>query len=221
MDSTASPTMEVRAARASSVIVHRVPPATREAFREWQRGITRAAEGFSGYQGTEQYPPTSPDERDWVVVIHFVDAAALQRWIDSPTRAEWTARIPSEARGFRVKTLPQGLGAWFADHVNDGVFPPHWKMALTVLLGLYPIVMLLTIFLTPHTQGFGLAVAMLIGNATSVCMLEWWGMPILNRVLGPWLRARGDVGKRVSLVGLLAILGILGGLALLFRQVTG
>lgn len=216
-----TPSMEVRGARASSVIVHRVPLASADRFMEWQRGITRAAEGFAGYLGTEQYPPSGLEHRDWVVVIHFTDAAALQAWLDSAVRAEWTAKLPSEVRDFQMKTLPGGFGAWFARQVDDTGFPPHWKMALAVLLGLYPIVMVLSIFLSPHTQKFGLAVAMLIGNAASVSILEWWGMPVLNYILGPWFRAKSEKGRVVSIVVGFLIVVVLGVMALLFRQVSG
>jgi antibiotic biosynthesis monooxygenase (ABM) superfamily enzyme len=217
----ARPLLEVRGARASSVIVHRVPTDCAERFLEWQRGITRAAEAFSGYQATDVYPPADPRQPDWVVVIHFDNSEALQRWLDSPLRAEWTAKLPAKIADFRLKTLSAGFGPWFAGLVGGGGLPPHWKMALAVLLGLYPIVMLLTIFVSPHTSRFGLAAAMLIGNAISVALLEWWGMPVLNMVLGPWLRANGKKGKTLSAVGLLLILGVLGVLTLLFRQVTG
>jgi antibiotic biosynthesis monooxygenase (ABM) superfamily enzyme len=82
--------------------------------------------------------------------------------------------------------------------------------------------MVLAIFVTPYTNDwFGLAIAMLIGNALSVVLLEWWGGPAINRLLAPWLRASGEKGKTLSIVGLLLILGVLGALTLLFRQVTG
>jgi hypothetical protein len=54
------PAVELRARRASSVIVHRVPTESVARFMEWQRGITRAAEGFAGYQATDVYPPADP-----------------------------------------------------------------------------------------------------------------------------------------------------------------
>jgi antibiotic biosynthesis monooxygenase (ABM) superfamily enzyme len=216
----ARPPWEVRGARASSVIVHRVPASRVEPFLQWQQGITRAAEAFPGYQATEVYPPVPGAQLQWVVVLHFDTAEALQRWLTSPVRAEWTARLPTEDADFQLKTLGSGFGPWFAGLVEGGGLPSHWKMALAVLLALYPTVMVLNIFISPYTKGLGFAVAMLIGNAVSVAILEW-GMPWLNPVLGPWLRAKGARGRTVSLVGLVVILGVLGVLTLLFRQVTG
>jgi antibiotic biosynthesis monooxygenase (ABM) superfamily enzyme len=45
-------------------------------------------------------------------------------------------------------------------------------MALTVLLGLYPTVMLLTLTVGRATRPFRLAAAVLIGNALSVSILQ-------------------------------------------------
>jgi antibiotic biosynthesis monooxygenase (ABM) superfamily enzyme len=216
------PPLEVRGARASTVIVHRVPPDSVERFLAWQRGITGSAEASPGYQATEIYPPADPKQPEWVVVIHFDNSEALQRWLASPARAEWTARLPAEIADFRLKTLSGGFGPWFAGLVADGGLPPPpWKMALTVLFALYPTVMLLNFFLSPFTLPlFGLAVAMLIGNAASVSFLEWLAMPVIRRLLGPWLRANGKEGRVVSLVGLILILAALTLMTFLFSLMT-
>jgi antibiotic biosynthesis monooxygenase (ABM) superfamily enzyme len=211
---------EVRGVRASSVIVQRVAPEAREAFMEWQRGITAAAADFPGYQTTEIYPPLD-QRQEWVVILHFDDQKTLQDWLTSPTRAEWVARRPYDSRDYRLKTLPSGFGPWFAGLTEDGGPLPHWKMILTVLFGLYPTVMLLAIFLAPYTQRLGLAAAMLISNAASVCFLEFVGTPITRWLLRPWLRAGGKEGRTTSLVGLVLILVSLVGMAALFRLVTG
>ena len=213
--------LEVRGARSSSVIVQRIPAHATEAFMEWQRAITVDAAQFPGYQTTEIYPPSNEQE-EWVIVLHFDDSKNLQAWLDSPKRAEWMAKLPCEVRDYRLKMLPGGFGPWFAGLGEDGGLPGHGKMILSVLLGLYPIVMLLTILVSPCTvRWFGLAVALLIGNAISVVILEW-GTPALSRsVLAPWLRAKGREGLRVTLIGTAIILAALVVMAALFRLVTG
>jgi antibiotic biosynthesis monooxygenase (ABM) superfamily enzyme len=219
----ARPRLEVRGPSASSVVVHRVPPDGVERFLEWERGITRAAEGFPGYRATDLYPPADRRQAEWVAVIHFDTPEALQRWIDSPARAEWTGKLPREIGDFQLKTLPAGFGPWFAGLVRGpgGGLPPSWKMALAVLLALYPTVMVLTIFVSPVLSPLGFAVSMLIGNALSVALLQWALMPVVEAVLRPWLRAKADQGMALSVGGLLLILFLLAGMAVLFRQVTG
>jgi antibiotic biosynthesis monooxygenase (ABM) superfamily enzyme len=217
-----SPQMEVRGSRSSTIFIHRVPAEKAERFMELQRSITRAVEGFAGFQGTEVYPPAAPQGVEWVTVIHFDKPADLQYWLDSAVRAEWIAKIRGEIGEFRLKTLPGGFGPWFAEEAQEkGGLPPSWKMALTVLVGLYPTVMLLQIFVGPHTSPLGLALSVLIGNAVSVCILQWGVMPVLNAMLRPWVRANAAEERALSLGGLALLLVVLGVMAALFRLATG
>ena len=94
-------------------------------------------------------------------------------------------------------------------------------MVLTVLLGLYPTVMLLTIFVGPYTSRLGMAVSMLIGNALSVSSLQWLVMPVLTRMLAPWLEADARRARTLSYGGLALISVLLAALTFGFRHVTG
>jgi antibiotic biosynthesis monooxygenase (ABM) superfamily enzyme len=213
--------VEVRVSRASSVIVHRVPPGGGEPFLEWQRGISAATAEFPGYVQTDVYPPAE-GQHEWVVILHFDAPEALQRWLQSSLRKEWIAKLHGTKVRFEQQTLPGGFGAWFAGRLGrpEGL-PPPWKMALTVLLGLYPTVMLLTLFVSPYTDRLGRAASMLIGNALSVSLLQWAVMPALQVVLGPWLRANGPKGTAVTVRGLALVLVALAAMTFLFRAVTG
>jgi antibiotic biosynthesis monooxygenase (ABM) superfamily enzyme len=213
----------VHVSRASSVIVHHVPAGAVDRFLALQEGFTQAVEAFPGYQGTDVYPPADPKEAEWVVLIHFTDAASLKGWLDSPIRAEWVAKVRKEIGEFRLKTLPTGFGTWFAGLAGEPAvgLPPGWKMALTVLLGLYPTVLLLTLTVGKLTSPLGMAVAMLIGNALSVSILQWGLMPVLTRIFGPWLHANPPTQRAKSLAGVAVIAALLAGFTIGFRQITG
>jgi antibiotic biosynthesis monooxygenase (ABM) superfamily enzyme len=214
--------LEVRTSTGSAAIVQQVPPAAVDRFMDWQRGVTTAAEGFTGYQGTEVYPPASGQPDAWVTVIHFDDEAALEQWLGSPLRAQWVDKLHAQVGKFELRKLSGGFGLWFAGLPKGaGELPPSWKMALTVLCGLYPTVMLLTIFVGPYTSPLGLAVSMLIGNALSVSILQWCVMPTLMAVLGPWLNANAVSNRLRSAGGLAALVLLLAAATWLFRQVTG
>lgn len=212
--------MEVHAGRASAVVVQRVPAAGADWFMEWQRGVTAAAASFPGYRGTDVYPPA--DGRDeWVVVIHFEDEKSLQGWLTSPVRAGWVEKLRARLGDFELQALPDGFGPWFAGLNRHPAAPPSWKMALTVLVALYPTVMLLTILTGPHLNPLGLAAAMLVGNALSCALLQWVVMPVTMAALGPWLAANDRRQRARSLGGLGLLLLLLAALVIAFRQVTG
>lgn len=221
-DSTgaAHPPLQVRGVQASSVIVQRFPAEGADLFMTWMRGITDAATVFPGYQTTEVYPPGAGEEQ-WVVILHFDEQEHLQAWLDSPKRAEWVAKLPREIRDFRIRTMPTGFGAWFAGLTEGGARIPHWKSFLAVLLALYPMVMLLIYFLSPHTAQYGTSVQTLIGNIVSVGLLEWALMPVVTRALAPWLKAEGPDGRMLSLAGLAGIVAALAVMTVLFRLAMG
>jgi uncharacterized protein len=213
--------VDIRGALISTVVVQRVPADCVQRFLECQRGLTQAAEGFPGYRGTELYPPADGRQQEWVAVIHFDDQESLQRWIDSPERAEWAKKLRDEIGDFQLKTLPTGFGAWFAglETGPEGEPPPSWKMAMTVLLGLYPTVMLLALLVGRHLTPLGLAVSMLISNTLSVAICQWVVMPPLTNALGPWLHANAPDRRVLSIGGLVLIWLLLGGLVVLFHMV--
>lgn len=214
--------METCVAKSSAAIVQRVPPEATEKFKQWQRDVSTAAHHFPGYEGTDLYPPANDATGEWVSVIHFADQPALQAWINSPERAKYVAQLRETVGDFELKTLDGGFSAWFASMQGDfepGI--PPWKMASTVLFGLYPTVMLLTIFVGPFTSPLGMSIAMLIGNAMSVALLQWAVVPALTRVLKPWLEANAPAKRGVSIAGLVGLLAILVGIAFAFRPITG
>lgn len=208
---------------ASSVIVHHVAPGNTERFLEWQNGVTSAAEQFPGYRSTEVYPPIDASHSEWVIVIHFNDRQSLDHWLESPVRTEWVKKLDRNIADYQIKRLSEGFGPWFTSEFGEAAqqAPPGWKMALSVLLGLYPTVMLISIFIAPHTSRFGLATSLLIANAISVSMLQWLVMPPLTRILKPWLNAPATKSQfGLSLMGSLGIAATLACLAMFFRRFT-
>jgi len=214
--------VEVCIARTSAAIVQQVPREARQWYIDWQRGVSTAAEAFSGYQGTDVYPPADPDGTEWVATIHFDDDAALQTWLNSAEREKWVAKLRAEIGDFEVKTLTGGFSQWFRGVNSAENLPtPSWKMAATVLLGLYPTVMLLNLFVGPFTTWMGLAFAMLIGNALSVASLQWIVMPLLTKGVSPWLTANSPRQNLLSYGGLVLLIVVLCILATIFRLQTG
>ena len=220
---TASPSAGMRVSRASAAVVQRVPASAADWFLEWQRDTTRVAEAFPGYGSTEVFPPREGAGDEWVTLFHFEHDAALKTWLDSPERARRLEELRSRIGEFELVTLSSGLGDWFMDRSRDtGAHgPPGWKMVLSVVLGLYPTVMLLSMTVGLVTNRWGLALSMLIGNMCSVSILQWGVMPVLTRLLKPWLQANDAAQPRLMLSGIAVVLFALAVMAIGFRFITG
>jgi antibiotic biosynthesis monooxygenase (ABM) superfamily enzyme len=212
----------MRGARATTVIVHHVPQEQTESFLDSEKEITRIAKTFPGYQTTELYPPSPPDHKDWVVLVHFDDQASLQHWLDSPARKACIEKLSKEAGRFELKLLPSGFGAWFTGQPteSENAPPPGWKMALTVLLALYPVVMILALTVGRATAPLGRAVSILIANALSICVLQWGVMPVVTRLLQPWLNANQPEERVRTIAGLIGILLVIGLMTIGFHCLT-
>lgn len=131
--------------------------------------------------------------------------------------------LQDQIGSFQLKTLPSGFGAWFAglETGTEKETPPSWKMAMTVLLGLYPTVMLLAVYVGRYLNPLGMALSMLIANTLSVATCQWVVIPPLTHALGPWLHANAADKRVLSIGGLILIWLFLGGLVVLFRALAG
>jgi antibiotic biosynthesis monooxygenase (ABM) superfamily enzyme len=209
--------------RVSTVVVQRVPADRVSRFLECQRALIGAAKAFPGYQSTELIPPSEERPEEWVAVIHFDDQQSLQLWLDSPVRAEWVKKLREDIGDFELKTLPSGFGIWFAGLATGPDRPPpaSWKIAMTVLLWLYPVVMVLAVLTRPLIPLLGIAAVMLISNTLSVAIGQWLTMPLLTNLLRPWFGANTP-DKRMLSIGVLILMWLfLGCLVVLFRFATG
>jgi antibiotic biosynthesis monooxygenase (ABM) superfamily enzyme len=195
-----------------------VPPDAVDWFMDWQRGVTAAAEGFPGYRATDIYPPTESQGDQWVITLQFDEPTSLQKWLDSPKRAEWVTKLKDRASTFNVEMLPGGFGAWFTGARGaGGAKPPAWKIVLSVVLALFPTVVFINFVVGSQLNKLGFAFSMLVGNFLSVSMLQWIVTPPLTKFLQPWLKANETNQRTLSLGGLVGILGGLILLAVSFR----
>ena len=72
--------------------------------------------------------------------------------------------------------------------------PPKWKFAVIVLLGLYPLLILIiplvgTMFGTPFTISSTFLARTLVTVLIAVPLMVWVAIPLLTRVFQGWLRS--------------------------------
>lgn len=74
--------------RATVVVARRVVPGRDLEFQRWLKRLRRAVEKAPGYAGAAFHPPQAEHPDEWLIAYSFDDAAALERWLDSPARRE-------------------------------------------------------------------------------------------------------------------------------------
>jgi uncharacterized protein len=178
---------------ASLVVEHVVPQGKGWAFRLWQMSITQAARRYKGFLRTDLLPPLKGDCLKWYVIIHFDSPEHLDAWLRSHEREALLAAGQQIIESYKFTSFATGLEGWFSRHAGAehfGFGPPAWKQILTVVLALYPTVVLQSWGFKQlgWMQSWPPAIAMLVNMLITSSLLTWVVMPNLTRLFKFWLR---------------------------------
>lgn len=164
-------------------------------YEEWVAGISRASSGFVGNQGTTVLRPAE-GRREYVTITQFDCRENLDRWLASDVRREWLARLREIDICSEEIMSMAGMERWFTPFGAGSGMPPRYKTASLILLGLYPLVLLLNLVLTPRLTGLPGPLQVLVSLTVSVAMMVWVVLPALTRLFWRWLRPRPGAGGK-------------------------
>jgi antibiotic biosynthesis monooxygenase (ABM) superfamily enzyme len=204
------------------VVSHPVSPENEEEFLAWQERMTDAERAYPGFLGSEVFRPVPGIQEDWTIVYRFDTSEHLDRWLDSSERQQLLAE-GDKFGGFDLHRISNPFGSWFSfgDDAPGADQPPSWKTALSVLVGLYPTVGLLTLAISELWPSGELWESLLLGNVLSVGLLTWLVMPIVTRGLRFWLAPTpGSASRRVDVLGAGVSIAFLTAAAAVFWLVT-
>jgi antibiotic biosynthesis monooxygenase (ABM) superfamily enzyme len=171
------------------VVTWRVRAGREEAFEAWRREIAAAALEFPGHMGIDVIRPgATPGE--YVVIFRFDTYEHLRAWQESDIRRELLKKAEPFRESEPTYRLESGLEYWFAP---PGVpaSPPRWKMALVTVVGVWPASLLVPWLLHPFTGNLPAPLTALLIAVGIVILLTWAIMPLLVRILRPWLQGGG------------------------------
>jgi hypothetical protein len=189
------------------VIVTKVKAGKEGAYREWETKIQQAQSKFPGYCGSYVQPPLT-GELGWTTLMRFDTAEHLDTWLKSPERAALLGEAEPLIDYAHLQRMETSFPGWFPTDPKTGQGPPNWKAAMLVLLGLFPIVMLESLFLSPRLANLNFSLALFIGNTISVALTTWLTMPVFIKALDWWLFPKPDAPKSVHWKGTLLIFAL-------------
>ena len=183
------------------VIVTKVKPGKEADYRAWETRIQQAQSKFPGYLGSYVQPAMSP-EVGWTTLMRFESSDKLENWLKSEERAALVAEAEPLIDYVHLQRVDTSFPGWFPTDPATNKGPPNWKAAMLVLLGLFPIVMLETRFLSPLLHMLNSSLSMFIGNVISVALTTWLTMPLFIKAFGWWLFPKGKASEgRINLLG--------------------
>lgn len=174
----------------ATIFARRIQTGAEVAYEAWLSEISRVSAGFRGSHGTTILKPGEGRE-EYIAISHFDSAENLQVWLDSPERAACLEKLGSIAVEREEIESLAGLERWFTLPGQRGQSqPPAYKTAAMVLLGLYPVVMLLSFVLDPWLVDLPYAVRLLLSLMVSVSLMVWVVLPMLTRWFAWWLHPK-------------------------------
>ncbi|WP_231977008.1 antibiotic biosynthesis monooxygenase [Streptomyces sp. 2323.1] len=208
----------------TAVISHEVKPGHEQAFLNWQEKTLEAQEKAPGFMGSELFKPVQGVQEHWVVVFRFDSREHLDDWLESDVRSALLDEGRKHFISYDVRKVGSAFSGWFQfDHGKGGSAPPNWKQAMSVVLALYPTVMVLNL-----TVGIALEkltirgyIGLFLSNVLSVSALTWLLMPLVNRALAFWLVPERCTSRRIQVLGTgVVVLGYLVSIGV-FGLITG
>lgn len=147
------------------------------------------AEGQLGVHVLRPGPGTG--SREYGIVRRFSDSEFRDRFYRSLLFQQWELTVAQLTEGEPQRQELSGLETWFTLPGQRAVIPPpRWKMALVTILGVYPASMLVSRLLEPVIGKLYPPLQALLIAVGIVILLTWAIMPLLARILSPWLQRR-------------------------------
>ena len=128
--------------------------------------------------------------------------------MNAPERKEMLSESKAFIEHEQLTRLATSFPGWFPTDPTTGKGPPNWKAAMLVLLGLFPIVMLESFFLSPRLASLNFSLALFIGNTISVAATTYLTMPLFIKTLNWWLLPEPDAPKSVHWKGTLIVFAL-------------
>jgi len=180
-----------------TVIVRRIVKKNKiKEFEEWLAGISREVSRQNGSMGIDIIRPTDKESKpEYVIIFRFDNYGNLTNWENSSIRNEWLQKGRELVQSEPDVQKLTGLEFWFTPCSKKNSYsmpinsPRRYKMVIVTI----PVIALLLLTLVPqiHIIGESLSIPypirFSIAIAIMVLLMTYFIMPLLTKVLRPWL----------------------------------
>ncbi len=133
-------------------------------------------------------PPEGSHSREYGILRNFRSAHDRDQFYKGQLFQEWKDRVADMVEGEPRYDHLTGLETWFTLPGQPSIVPPpRSKMGAVTLIGVYPVSLAIGLFLSPYLKQLPLALNLLLVSGIIVVLLTWVVMPLLTKLLKPWL----------------------------------
>ncbi|WP_444913357.1 antibiotic biosynthesis monooxygenase [Microbulbifer sp. PAAF003] len=194
------------------VISKKVKPEFFREYMQWQKEIDKALKKYPGFLGAGLTKPIKGVQEEWVAIFRFDSNKHLDNWLNSDEHKRLVKRGEGFFEDVKIKRIGHGFEDWFsrARGRAQDTAPSQWKMAMLILLMLYPIVMVITMWLLPLVESWPFATTNFFINLLIVASLTWVAMPLITRAFNIWLSDKSGKLTKINTIGTLIIIVLYG-----------
>ncbi len=210
----------------SVVLEHIVSKTKNAAFNRWYKAMARLVEQQPGFLRIDTCPPLEcvDDVVKQYSIIHFDTVNHLHDWLTSNQQTEILESGQDMFIDYKYKSFTTGLEGWFSQETGNrsGLGPARWKQVLSVVLGLYPLVMTQSLLFAAMGlfTGWLPAAAMLINNLITSSALTYLVMPRIAKLFNFWLYpAYQERSRQSNLLGTAILLTAFGMMVIFFNHI--
>ena len=138
-------------------------------------------------------PVPESGSHEYGIFRRFNNSDSRDRFYGSPLFQQWELTVAKLTEGGPHRQELSGLETWFTLPGQRAVVPPpRWKMALVTVVAVWPVSMLVPWLLNPLTVKLHVLMQAFLVAVGIVILLTWVVMPVLVRILKPWLKNRSE-----------------------------
>jgi hypothetical protein len=173
------------------VITHRVRDGQQAGYDDWLNEIGPICRGSAGLLDLQIIRPIAGLTTRYTVIIRFDTRAHLQNWMNSAERRRLIDKVrPLLAQDDDYHILG-GLDFWFTPEGAKAGVPVRWKQFLVTWSAIYPLVLGVTVILTPLLHALGMPpnpyIETLAVSAVVVSLMVYLVMPHYTKLIHRWL----------------------------------
>ncbi|MCP3939140.1 MAG: hypothetical protein GY708_27645 [Actinomycetia bacterium] len=169
---------------ATAIVSKTLKPGALGDYRRGQAEIGAAMSRFPGFTGWQVAEPVPGVQNEHVTTFTFDTRENLDAWLNSDEREDVLEMIQSLVVGDMKLSVVGGFAGWFDGGEAE---PPRWKQAVTILIALFPTVVVLSYIQDAIAPNAPRIPAIFVSNVVGIIALTWLLVPPLTRLLKPWL----------------------------------
>jgi antibiotic biosynthesis monooxygenase (ABM) superfamily enzyme len=180
-----------------TVIVKRIAKKNKiKEFEEWLSGISKEVSRQNGSMGIDIIRPSDNESKpEYVIIFRFDNYDNLMKWENSSVRNEWIQKGRELVQSDPDVQKLTGLEFWFTPYSsrNSDSMPVNSPRRYKMVIVTIPVIAALLLTLVPQihfiTESLSIpySIRFVIAIAIMVLLMTYFIMPLLTRVLRPWL----------------------------------